>query len=66
MKARRVISWLAGAALYVFVFWIIGSFVGRNDIVSWLFVGIALVLVARQLRRRRSSIQLGVAGGAKR
>jgi small-conductance mechanosensitive channel len=47
-----VISWLAGAALYVFLFWIIFAIVGRNDIVSVLFVGIALVLIARQWRRR--------------
>ena len=53
MNLRRMVSWLAGASLYVLVFGIVSSFVGRNDIVSWLFLGIALVLVARQWRRRR-------------
>ena len=52
MKAARAVSWMAGAALYVLVFWVISSIVGRNDIMSVLFFGIALVLIARQWRRR--------------
>jgi membrane protein implicated in regulation of membrane protease activity len=53
MEPPRVISWLAGATLYVLLFWIILAIVGRNDIVSVLFVGIAAALIARQWRRRR-------------
>lgn len=50
------VSWVAGAALYLFVFYLISAMVGRNDIVTALFFLIALVLIARQWRHRRVTL----------
>jgi len=53
MRLREIVSWLAGAALYLFIFGLISAVVGPNAIVSVLWVGIALAVLARQYRRHR-------------
>jgi len=57
MKMASIVSWAAGAALYVFVFAMVSAIVGRHDIVTVLFFGIALVLIARQWRRRQVTLR---------
>lgn len=65
---RRTVSWLAGAALFMFLWYLGGTFLG-NELASYVFPPIAAVLIARQyLRHRRVSLcfrtlELPCAGG---
>lgn len=46
-------AWVAGAALFLFCWAIVFAIVGRNDLVSVLFLASAVALVAHQYLRRR-------------
>lgn len=50
---RNVVSWLAGAVLFVFLWWVGGTVLG-SDIASFVFAPLAVVLLARQYLRRRA------------
>jgi hypothetical protein len=52
--ARRLVSWLAGAILFVFVWWVLSVIVGTT-ISSGVFTVAAAILLARQYRKRRLS-----------
>ena len=55
LRARGLVSWVAGAALFLFIWAMIFAIVGRNDFVSLLFFATTLALLARQYLRRRGS-----------
>lgn len=56
---RGAVPWLAGAALYVFLWWVASVIVG-SDIASFVFAPVAVVLLAQQcLRRRRRRVTFG-------
>ena len=48
---RGFVSWLVGAILFLFVWWVASAIVGR-DIASVVFTAIAVILLARQYRQR--------------
>lgn len=51
--ARGLISWLAGAVLFVFIWWVGGMILG-SEVASIVFGPTAVVLVARQHLQRRA------------
>jgi hypothetical protein len=53
IRFRGVVSLVAGAALFLFIWAMVLSVLGRNDFVSLLFIVTALALITRQYRRRR-------------
>lgn len=50
---RSVVSWLAGAVLFVFFWWVVAAILG-SDVASVVFVPLGVALLARQYLRRRS------------
>lgn len=52
---RRAISWVAGAAHFVFLWWVGGALLG-SELTSYVFVPIAVALLARQYLRHRRSL----------